>query len=432
MGKSAAPDYRRRRRITLALLILIGSCLGALLLNLGPLNLVWPKTLSTLGYVEDALKSVERIQPATTGSRLLRARLLFRHGDYVACSRAFLEVGPETNEDLVMLGQSLARQGRWSESIPVLEAAAEDDSTPTAVYRDLADGYAYLGDYDKATEYIDTLDRMGDRAHALYRYGLLDRELNRPESFVKNWSELVQLADDSSELPQTVDEIKVTLARICLELVLIDEAEEAIAGVSESARQQDVLGDIAAFRGERATAQKHWRRALELNPELYDTREALARSLLEESNFSEALEVLSLLEKNEITWTTEVCTAFQLAYAGMGDKDNAAKWLSRREKAQHDLDEVRELMLVASKTGTPMARAVRAWKLATTGNMQQASLIIGAMESQLSEKTEDTRLGRYVKLLAAAIRNSQPLPDPADYLLDRNLKDQNRDSDQDD
>jgi len=79
-----------------------------------------------------------------------------------------------------------------------------------------------------------------------------------------------------------------------------------------------------------------------------------------------------------------------------------------------------------------MARAVRAWKLATTGNMQQASLIIGAMESQLSEKTEDTRLGRYVKLLAAAIRNSQPLPDPADYLLDRNLKDQNRDSDQDD
>jgi len=430
MEKSAAPDYRRRRRIVLALLVLIGTAFGALLLNLGPMNLIWPKVLWSMGHHEDALDSVERVQPATTDSRLLRARLLFANDKFVECSQAFLEVGPETTEDLVLLGRALAKQGRWSESIPILEGVADEEQLPPVAFRDLADGYAYLGDYDKAAEYIEILSQLGDRAHALYRLGLLDRELNRPEAFVRNWSELVEIADDSSDLPKTLDELKVILATVCLELVMIDEAEKAIEGASESAGQQDILADLAAYRGDRATAQKYWRSALDLNPELPETREALARSLLEESEFAEALAVLTPLEKNRIAWTTDVCMAFQLAYAGTGDKENADVWLERREQAQHELDEVRELMLVASKTGSPMARAIRAWKLASTGNRQQASLIIGAMESQLSENTKETRLGRYVQLLAAAIRKAGELPDPADYLLDRNLTDQNKDSGQ--
>jgi tetratricopeptide (TPR) repeat protein len=414
---TASPNFRRRKLLVVCALALAAVLFAALLLWAGPVNLWWPRAVSAFGDKQAALAAVEKIHPPTTASRLLRARLLYETSNYSACSSAYLEVGPESPDDLVKLGRSLAREGRWSESIPILEAAKEQDRLSIEVCADLADGYASLGDYKTSREFVEQLEQLGARGQALYRHGLLDHETNRPQAFVQRWQELLRIADQSTILPRPLDEIRVDLAAVCVAEGMFDDAETAIQGAPVSAKQQQILGDLSEADGDSEDAVTYWESASKLDPNLAAPRESLARSLLQRNKYEEALAVLEPLAGDALAWSAQVCNIFQLVHTGLGNSAEASLWQERRESALQQAENLSRLMRLVAVPGSPHERAIRAWKHAATGNIRQAQLIVEAMENQIPADAGNAKLVKFVRALAVAIRRSTELPDPAQYLL---------------
>jgi tetratricopeptide (TPR) repeat protein len=111
--------------------------------------------------------------------------------------RATLAVAPGSFEANHQLGEFYFRQGRYRDSIPLLEAAYQINPARDDNAFDLALAYKEAGDFTRAREYVQKLRALKDSADLHRLTGELDEQLGDPLAAVQEEQQAVRL--DPSE-----------------------------------------------------------------------------------------------------------------------------------------------------------------------------------------------------------------------------------------
>ena len=372
-----------------------------------------------LNQPEWAASLAGQISNPSQSSELLIARIDFSRGHYAKVVDRFLRVGPETPNDMRILGTSLAKIGRWTEALPVLEHAHASGVENPDLLCELADAYGYLGLYEQAMETTGAIAKLpGYKPHALYRLGTLNREQGNYEEFIKDWLELTRVSHVESILDLDWNQIRLELAEICAASGKYQEAEELISRVANTGRKYFIQGQIESGRGERTAAEESWRKAIELEPQVVSPRVELARLLFAANMPEDAMDVLKPLEIRGDTLPTDVCHLFQLIYTKLDEDDRALEWQELRSRAQKRNERLHTLSRLSTAGNSVTSRVIRAWKFASAGNPLQAMMILEPIEAAVNTNAPASEEANFVKRLANAIREKRPLPDLLEFIKD--------------
>lgn len=377
------------------------------------------KLCMSAGLTSWAEKSLGQITTPSASADLLRARLGFNSGDFPTVVENFLRVGPETAEDEVMLGTSLARIGRWTEALPVLEHARSQGAEGGNVLSELADAYAYLGLYEQAKQAIKELRSLPDfEAAALYRSGTILREQGDYEGFMSEWLAMTRMPDVTEKMKLDWDRVHLELAEICASRGKFSEASELIDLVESSARSWFIRGQIQAGQGQPADAEASFRTAIELEPAIINPRVELARILFADGRVIEALDILKPVEGRGDSLPTDICNLLQMIHTRLQQPEKAAEWQKHRETAQKRNERLSTLSRLSTEGGSVTARVIRAWKFASIGNPHQAMVILDPITSAIESGASRSQEAQFVLQLRKAIVEGKPLPDLLDFISD--------------
>jgi tetratricopeptide (TPR) repeat protein len=171
------------------------------------------------------------------------------------------------------LGVALANQQRWDAAAGAFEAAARDaetakDARSADFWAQAGNAWLAAGDADKARVALDSAIAAG----TLLGIGLGEAHLDRARARVAAGDFEAARSDLDRATSYAADNplawlLSATLARRMTDLARADkDIKEALRRSPEDASIQLEAGNIAALRGEVASARAAWARVLELAP----------------------------------------------------------------------------------------------------------------------------------------------------------------------
>ena len=229
---------------------------------------------------DDAIAQLERLRKderigAEAGRRLARAYAM--KGDREAARRVLRELLASNSmdpESLLIDGQLLAAEGKASEALARLNAAAKADPRSAAVQFELGRAHASRADYDQARQaFANVLELNPHAAAAQVELARLDLAAGKVDSSVQHARDAVR------NEPANVD-AQLSLIRGLIAARQIAEADALLQPLLAAHPNIAVLhvqrGLIAASRRQMAGARQSFERALSLDRNTYEALGALA------------------------------------------------------------------------------------------------------------------------------------------------------------
>ena len=246
-------------------------------------------TLNEGGRREEALPHLEEAARREPGFALYSFRLaetLHALGrDPRPALQAALALAPNDPWINNLEGMLRLEEGDPAGALAPLRAAREAAPAEIDILVNLAEALSASGGHDEALELLARVDEDPVRAARLanQRGNILARR-GRYEQAVQEYEAAVR-ADPSAHA------YKENCAAACIEMDMIHRAEELLAQVEPehpSAAVYNMIGTIAALKGERLRAEAAWRAALDRDPANPDVAVNLALLSLEKGDWQAA------------------------------------------------------------------------------------------------------------------------------------------------
>ena len=364
-----------------------------------------------VGADATAFKMLSKIDDPDATDQLTMARLAFKLGNDQSSSQLFLTVGPDSTEDIISLGISLSRLGRWMEAVPVLEQAQKAGASGLQFLQELADSYAALGLYDKSLQTLDQLEKEGYANAALYRRGIIFREKGDFEGLVSQWTMLINNPVSGDVRSLDWEQLRIELAEVCVTRGLFQEANEILSPVGITARSEFVRGKASFGLGQSDEAVAHWKRSIELQPKALAPRIDLAKLFVGQGKAEQAKEILVEAVKENDAPTADACNLMHMIFVQQKDEAQAALWKKKRDEAEERAADLAKIIRLSTRLDTVTGKIIRAWKFASTGHQSQAMSILQPLLKEIEETKATTHGAMFVQRLAVAIREGTELPD---------------------
>ncbi|MCA9035358.1 MAG: tetratricopeptide repeat protein [Planctomycetaceae bacterium] len=375
------------------------------------------RSLYALGQPTVAGRVLETVQSPSEATTLLKARINFAQGHHASVIDLFLAVGPETPDDTRMLGISLARQGRWTEALPILEHARNQGLTGGELLCEITDAYGCLGLYEEAEETLKDLQAIpGFEPQAYYRQGTLKREQGDYDAFISEWTKLLEIPNVEHKLALNWLRVRLELAEVCTGRGLYTEARTVLAPVVATGRKYYLEGLIDYGLGQVDKAKVKWQKAIDIEPDVVPPRFELSRQLLAEGNPDAALSIMSPVEDRRDSLGADACNLLQMIYTSLNKPDVATTWSHYRDNAQERRTRLNTLSRLSTAADSITAKVIRAWKFAAAGNPSQAIVILEPVRKVIEEDKTNSSRAQFVNRLFDAIEKQQTLPDLMEFI----------------
>lgn len=407
------PARRSSRWLQIGLILLAGGLVTAAWIYYEEADLRKAFQYEAARQPENAIRWVNlflQTHPDNTRALALKARLLaaapFAEGPPEAIE-IFDRIGPASTDDMHAWGVAYMRTEQWSRALPwlksVLEAQPED---PFALY-EVTICHIRLGllreSLETAVRYTEV---PGYRAKGLVLQAVILNDLHNPEPAVEAYSQALEVSPDATDLQIAPGEFFTQYGTL---LASLGRAEEAVAMLERSIKTTPYayayvnLGNAYDLAGDKDRAVAAWKRALQIDKNSGDARQALASASLAEGKPQEGLEWLQgMAERPDLQSSTAYL--FQQLYYMSGDEDNGATWRDRVEKLR-EVEERRQIIeqFLVRSPRSYWATVIRAHRYATTQNWRQA-------EDLLAEIRQIDTTDPFVSDLVTAIESRGPLP----------------------
>lgn len=406
-----APAARRWRR--LGLILLAGGLITGGLIYFEEADLRRALLYEAARQPDNAIRWVNlflQSHPDNTRALALKARLLaaapFAEGPPEAIE-IFDRIGPASTNDMHAWGVAYMRTEQWSRALPwlksVLEAQPDD---PFALY-EVTVCHIRLG---LLRESLETAERYtevpGYRAKGLVLQAVILNDLHNPEPAVEAYAQALEISPDASDLQIAPGEFFTQYGTL---LASLGRADEAVAMLERSIKTTPYayayvnLGNAYDLAGDKDRAASAWKRALQIDKNSGDARQALASASLAEGKPKEGLEWLAGMESRP-DLQSSTAYLFQQLYYMSGDEEKGGAWRDRVEKLR-EVEERRQIIdqFLVRSPRSYWATVIRAHRYATTQNWRQA-------EDLLAEIRQIDTSDPFVSDLVEAIESRGPLP----------------------
>ena len=242
---------------------------------------------------EREYREVLAVEPDHVESRRSLGLALWRLGDLdgaIEQYRIAVQLDPSDSQNPYSLGILLAENGLWAEAIPQLEATVAIDPEFVRAHLSLADAYRGTGRLETALDRYRKVLEIDPRSRAaLFGEAALLDELGRLDEAASRLRAM--LAADPTDAEAMVD-----LAAVLSQAGRLEEAIEILIQARNLRPPAPVLalvhhnlGVTHARRGEWSEAVEDYRRAMELDPTLIDSRLHLAGILGRQGRLAESV-----------------------------------------------------------------------------------------------------------------------------------------------
>jgi len=360
-------------------------------------------------YAEALDLANDYLKENSSNARVLdqKARALAGLERWSEALRLFELIGADSLASQRAWAKALLVHQRWNEALPLLtrlNALAPDDGD---ILHELCACEAKLGYFDESLRAAERLLALkGHERRGRLLLGTLHFRRGNNRLAIQAWLPLLEEGSDLSDLQITPSEFLLACGR-----ALLDDGRpaDALVQLVRSVRLNptpealDALAEACDGLGDRKRAVSLWEQAVAQNSDDRPAREGLAQEALERKSAPDAERWLEpLLSRPDLKSSTAFLA--QRAATVAGNKEAAAKWAERvkalreREKKIDSLEQV-----LRESPRSFWARCVRAHHFASEGNYSQAQVLA---EELLAQQPDE----QYVRQLADAIRNRQPLP----------------------
>lgn len=246
----------------------------------------------------------EKQHSPTGRSQALRARCYVENGRFAEAIHIFQAVGVETEEEIHDLARAFLSLQRWSDALPLLNELRRRGSDHTNVLHELAACQTKLGMLDDALQTAREFAGREEFSHrAWLLIGVIQRERGNQQKALDAWKRIAEFDPEYQDLQIAADEFLTQFASLHIELGLIEDAQRLLQQaltINETAEAHFQAGLAADLQGDSATAEHHWRRALELDLYHLNTRESLARVAIAAGDGAGAESILKPILRTEL------------------------------------------------------------------------------------------------------------------------------------
>ncbi|MDH4226835.1 MAG: tetratricopeptide repeat protein [Deltaproteobacteria bacterium] len=316
--------------------------------------------LKDSGDIKGAIEYYKKVLAIDESSALVHselAYLYYKHGDIdraLLMAKKAVELAPSDVRGRLMLGDLYLVDKKYDESIAEFGAVIKLDPKNQRPYLILGNIYVNNNDHDRAIEiYKKLISEVPDSVVGLYYLGLAESEMGRLNDALEHLNKAVELGP---EFPSAHVE----------------------------------LGRLYENKGDNAKAIEIYTKAIGISPHEYSVRKLLARVLVAEKRYEEALEQYEELKKVSHS-ALDAYTKKGLIYMDkLGMNDEAAVEFEGALKIDADNSRLRfYLATVCEKAGKPEKAAVEFSKIKKNDEwFVEAKRRAAKLFASLDKKTE--------------------------------------------
>lgn len=389
-------------------LLTVGALWLALWWEDRPLRAI-DKSLERHDFAQALDQANDYLKEFSSNSRVLdqKARALAGLERWTEAIRLFELVGAESFASQRAWATALLNQERWDEALPLLTRLTELAPNDGDVLHELSACEAKLGYPDESIRTAERLLRLpGHERRGRLLLGTLQFKRGNNRLAIQAWRPLVEQGSDLHDLQIPPGEFLLSYGRALLQDGRPGQARdqfELAVRLDPTADALQALAEACEGLGDRDRAVALWQQAVAGNPSNRPAREGLAHAALERRSAEEAEHWLApLLSRDDLHSSTAFLA--QRAATIAGDQDAAARWARRGTALRERENKIVALEQVLRESPRSfLARCVRTHHFATEGNYSQAQVLADELLAQQPNEP-------YVRQLASAIRNHQPLP----------------------
>jgi tetratricopeptide (TPR) repeat protein len=409
---SSAPTKRRSLIFWVGRFVLIGAAVGSIVYGMIWWNdrpLVEAEASLEKGdakYAQYLLAKFLDRHPHHQRAMALQARTQVALGSPDTAIALFEQAGGSTVQDLRAWARALLMTEQWSLAIPLLERVAQSEPTnPDALY-ELTACRVRLGLFEQALESAQRFAKLpGQEARGHLFMGAILRDLGKDAEAAAAYEQVLQFDPKAESLQSPASEYFLQYGQTLLRLGKPEESLEPLKRSAAARETPEVLFELgnAAMQLQRLEdAKTAWKRALVLDQQYVQVREALARTELQQGRPQQALDWLSpLAEKN---LTLESAYLRQRAYTLLSQNKEAVQWQEKAAELRKKQEFSAEIDgLLVDSPPSFWARVIRAHRFAQQGNWRQAELLVEMLVREAPAEP-------FVIELASAIHRQRDLP----------------------
>ncbi len=319
----------------------------------------------------------------------------------------FEAVGPSEPEDFHAMARAFMLRGQWSNALPLLMHVVQQQPTNDDALYELTSCRVRLGRLTEALESAAQFAAIaGNEVRGHVFLGSIHNDLANREKAAEMYAKALEYVPDANELQVTQGEFFVQYGRTLLAIGNVEEAarfaQRAIA-IEPSGDAYELAAQCWQQKGNVEAAIDAWKQAIEKDPTQVAARLGLANDALQQRDHEAALELLRpIATSSEIT--AAVSFAVQRALTLAGEEEQAENWrqVTDRLRKREERDSVLTNLL-REQPDSYWAKVVRAYRFAEEGNLQQAGLLMEAVNAERDP-------AEFVQKLIQALKEGGSLP----------------------
>jgi tetratricopeptide (TPR) repeat protein len=263
---------------------------------------------------------------------LLKAQSLVALHDWDAADKIFAQTGVGTAAESRAWASALLHQQQWSEALTLLNSLSANSRTDAESLRDLAICQFQTGQPAQALATTTELASLpGHAIDGFFQRGVIHRAMGNAYLAIKDWERIEALAPDANGLPISPAEFFRVHAEDLMSggrprrAITYFERSSELRLTAEICAQ---LGEALYLTGQKAAAERSWRRALERDDKCYEALMGLAELALARNDADAAIQFLKpiAIEQNA---TEESAYLMQRAHTRLRHEEIAADWEQR-------------------------------------------------------------------------------------------------------
>ncbi len=339
-----------------------------------------------------------------------KARALAGLDRWMEAARLFDAIAADTPAGRRAWSQTLLHLERWSDALPLLKELSLRSPNDPDVLHELVACHSKLGHFEESVRAAERLVKLpGQEQRGRFLLGMVHFKKGNNRLVIQAWLPILERNPDAGDLQVPPADFFEGLGLALLNDGRAAEARpflEKSVHLQPDSSKRSGLADACEQLGDLPQAVALWREIVADHPDDRAAREGLARAALDDKSVDQARAWLEPLLAGD---GLKSSTAYLMQRAALqeGDKPAAATWQERVERLRKS--ERKMAAFDQALRDAPQAfwsQALLAHRFAREGNTYEAL----RLAEELLKKQSDPVFQDFVKQLADALRNHQPLP----------------------